>query len=150
MGLNNNFHLNDIYFKNLYYKIKKSLNQFNLEDIYEYSKRINNDEYFCRYISLKMLISKDKKLIEHKSIIFFTDFDIKRFTSSEHILIDGTFIYPIGYMQTIIFMYYDIIIEKMIPGILIVTNNKTEEGYFDSFHYIKDYIDNMNKASKKY
>ena len=52
-------------------------------------------------------------------------------------------------MQTIIFMYYDIIIEKMIPGIFSVTNNKTEEGYFDSFHYIKDYIDNMNKASKK-
>ena len=135
--------------KNLYYKIKKPINQFNLEDIYEYSKRINNDEYFCRYISLKMLISKDKKLIEHKSIIFFTDFDIKRFASSEHILIDGTFIYPIGYMQTIIFMYYDIIIEKMIPGIFFVTNNKTEEGYFYSFHYIKDYIDNMNKASKK-
>ena len=149
LGLNNNFHLNDIYFKNLYYKIKKSLYQFNLEGIYEYSKRINNDEYFCRYISLKMLISKDKKLIEHKSIIFFTDFDIKRFASSEHILIDGTFIYPIEYMQTIIFMYYDIIIEKMIPGIFIVTNNKTEEGYFDSFHYIKDYIDNMNKTSKK-
>ena len=68
-----------------------------------------------------MLISKDKKLIEHKLIIFFTDLDIKRFASSEHILIDGTFIYPIGYIQTIIFMYYDIIIEKMIKDILIAS-----------------------------
>ena len=32
-------------------------------------------------------------------------------------------------MQTIIIMYYDILIEKMIPGIFIVINNKTFEGY---------------------
>jgi hypothetical protein len=30
-------------------------------------------------------------------------------------------------------MYYDNITEKMIPGIYIIINNKTEEGYLDSF-----------------
>ena len=50
---------------------------------------------------------------------FFTDFDIKRLASSEHLLIDGTFIYPLGFMQTVIIMYFDVIIEKMIPGIFI-------------------------------
>ena len=46
-------------------------------------------------------------------------------------------------MQTSIIMYYDIIIEKMIPGIFIVQNNKTTEGYLDSFLYLKKYIDNI-------
>ena len=36
---------------------------------------------------------------------YMTDFDIKRLINSEHLLIDGTFIYPNGYMQTIIIMY---------------------------------------------
>ena len=86
-------------------------------------------------------------------MIFFSDFDIKRLINSEHLLLDGTFIFPIGYMQTIIIMYYDIIIEKMIPGIFIVSNNKTHEGYLDSFFYIKNYIDfitNFNEDKIKF
>ena len=47
-------------------------------------------------------------------------------------------------MQTIIIMYYDILIEKMIPGIFIVINNKTFEGYVDCFTYIKNYINKLN------
>ena len=41
-------------------------------------------------------------------------------------------------------MYYDILIEKMIPGIFIVINNKTFEGYVDCFTYIKNYIIKLN------
>ena len=145
--LNNTFIVEESNFKNIYYKVKRNFKFFNLEDIYEYSKSINNGEFFCRNISLKMIISNDKKIIEHKCLIFFTDFDIKRLASSEHLLIDGTFIYPIGFMQTVIIMYFDVIIEKMIPGIFIVLNNKTEEGYYDCFNYIKDYL---YKLGKKY
>ena len=78
------FHINDKYFKNLYYKIKTNLKNFNLEDlvdIYEYSKILNNGENFYRNISLKMIISKEKKLIKHKCIAFFTILDIKRLSS---------------------------------------------------------------------
>ena len=107
-----------------------------------------NGEYFCRYIGYKILISKEKKIIENKSFIFFTDFDIKRLIASEHLLIDGTFVYPMHYMQTIIIMYYDVIIEKMIPWIFIIINNKTQEGYKDSFTYIKEYINKSNKQSR--
>ena len=114
-------------FKNLYYKIKRNLNQLYLEDIFEYAKKLSNGEYFFRYIGYKILISKEKKIIENKNFIFFTDFDIKRLIASEHLLIDGTFVYPMDYMQTIIIMYYDVIIEKMIPGIFIIINNKTLE-----------------------
>ena len=117
----------------MYYKVKRNLKNLNLEDIYEYSKVLNNGQNFCRNISLKMIISKEKKLIQNNCIVFFTDFDIKRLSSSEHILIDGTFRYPIGYMQTIIIIYFYVIIEKMIPGIFIVINNKKEEGYIDCF-----------------
>ena len=48
---------------NLYYKIKRNLKNFNLEDlvkIYGYSKILNNGENFYRNISLKMIISKEK------------------------------------------------------------------------------------------
>lgn len=53
-------------------------------------------------------------------------------------------------MQTIIIMYYDVIIEKMLPGIFIIINNKTEEGYQASFTYIKEYIKKLlNNNLKK-
>ena len=77
-------------------------------------------------------------------MIFFSDFDIKRLIKSEHLLIDGTFVKPIGFLQAIIIMYYDIIIDKMIPGIYIIINNKTYEGYYDSFLFIKNFIDKIN------
>ena len=147
--LNKKFDIKETMFKNLYYKIKRNLNQLNLEDIFEYAKKLSNGEYFCRYIGYKILISKEKKIIENKSFIFFTDFDIKRLIASEHLLIDGTFVYPMDYMQTIIIMYYDVIIEKMIPGIFIIINNKTLEGYKDSFTYIKEYIIKSNNQSRK-
>ena len=120
----------------------------NLEDIYDYSKFSNNSN-FCRCVTVKQLVTKNKKTIDHKAIIFFSDFDIKRFINSEHILLDGTFIYPIGFMQTIIFMYYDNISDKMIPGIFIIINNKTYEGYVDCFIYIKNYIYKLNNNEEK-
>ena len=86
-------------------------------------------------------------------MIFFSDFDIKRLINSEHLLVDRTFIFPIGFMQAIIIMYYDVIIEKMILGIFIVAINKTQEGYLDSFFYIKNYIDfitNFNEDKIKF
>ena len=59
---------------------------------------------------------------------------------SEFILIDGTFVFPDNYKQTLIIMYYDNIINKMIPSIFIVTNNKICEGYILIFDFIKRYI----------
>ena len=140
-NLNKLFTIDNNFLKNAYYKLQKKYYELHLENVYEYTKTLKNDEYFCRNISIKQLITKDKHIIEHKSLIFFSDFDIKRLINSEHLLLDGTFIFPVGYMQTIIIMYYDIIIEKMIPGIFIVSNNKTQEGYLDCFYYIKNYID---------
>ena len=143
------FKIDDIFLRNTFYKIKKKLYKTDIENLYEYSKELNNRENFYRYITVKQLISRDYKKIEHKAIIFFSDFDIKRLIASEHLLIDGTFIYPEGFMQTVIIMFYDVIIEKMIPGIFIILNNKTEEGYIDCFIYLKYYIDKLITKEKK-
>ena len=34
-------------------------------------------------------------------------------------------------------MYYDTLYYKMIPGIIIILNNKTLNGYLEIFNYIK-------------
>ena len=54
---------------------------------------------------------------------------MKRFIASEYILINETFSYPKDYYQSIIIMYLDVKILKMIPGIFIVSNNKIYESY---------------------
>ena len=146
-NLENKFTIDDVYLKNIYYKIRKNLLHLNLEDVYDYSK-LNNSSNFCRCVTVKQLVTKNKKTIDHKAIIFFSDFYIKRFINNEYILLDGTFIYPTGFMQTIIFMYFDNITDKMIPGIFIIINNKTYEGYVDCFIYIKNYIDRLNNNEK--
>ena len=116
-------------FYNKYYKLLNELFPTNSDQIFEYSSKLENKENFCRTVITTNLITNNNKEIIHKHILFFSDFDIKRFIASEHILIDGTFSYPKGYYQTIIIMYLDAIILKMIPGIFIVSNNKTYEGY---------------------
>ena len=139
------------YLKNLYYRTISKYYQLNLENIYDYSEKISNNEYFCRYVAIKQLISKDNKIITHKAVIFFTDFDIRRLAFSKHLLIDGTFVFPKGFLQTIIIMYYDEILDKMIPGVFIVINNKTQVGYVDVFKYLKYYIENLLKnRTEKY
>ena len=132
-NLKESFKIDKIYLKNIYYRIIKKYYQLNLENIYEYAEKLPNDENFCRSVTIKQLIGKDKKIINHKAIIFFSDFDIKKLSFSKHLLLDGTFIFPTGFSQTIIIMYYDEILDKMLPGIYITINNKTEEGYKDVF-----------------
>ena len=143
------FKIDKIYLKNIYYRIIKKYYQLNLENIYEYAEKLPNEENFCRSVTIKQLIGKDKKIINQKAIIFFSDFDIKKLSFSKHLLLDGTFIFPSGFSQTIIIMYYDEILDKMLPGIYIAINNKTEEGYKDVFRYIKYYIDNILKDREK-
>ena len=86
-------------------------------------------------------------------MIFFSDFDFKRMFVSEHILVDGTFVYPSGFIQTIILLYYDIIVFEFIPGIFILINNKSQIGYEQAFRYIKENMDkysNLNKEKCKW
>ena len=42
--LNNKFEIKETIFKNIYYKIKRNLAQLNLENIYEYAKKLSKGE----------------------------------------------------------------------------------------------------------
>ena len=55
------FKIDKIYLKNLYYRIIKKYYQLNLENIYDYAEKLPNDENFCRNVTIKQLITKDKK-----------------------------------------------------------------------------------------
>ena len=57
------------------------------------------------------------------------------------IFIDGTFIRPPNYLQTIIIMYIDILTGLKIPGIYALFSNKTQQDYDIFFEYIHNLID---------
>lgn len=128
--------------KYLYQKYSKNLLPNNMYEIYEYSNSISSMGILCQSYQVKNIINEKKEILEHKHMIFFSEFDFKRVFSSEHILIDATYIFPVGFKQTIIIMYYDIILYKFIPGIYIIINNKTTIGYKEVFKDILEYIIN--------
>ena len=134
------FDLSTTHFKNLYAKQKNEINPNNLEDIFKYSKDINNFGEFCRGYEEKILINEKNEKFNHKHMIFFSNFDFKRLYVSKHILIDGTYVFPSGFVQTIIILYYDYIVFKFIPSIYILINNKNTIGYEHAFRDINEYI----------
>ena len=80
--------------KYIYSKFKKLIFPETLEEIFEYSKNVENLGYFSRNISKCVLLDNTGNIIEHSYIIFFTEIMIKRIIISENLLIDGTFTYP--------------------------------------------------------
>lgn len=70
-----------------------------------YANKLQNDEIFARSNISTIILTNENKKLEHKHMIFISDYDIRRFIVSEHILIDGTFSFPKGYCQIIIIMY---------------------------------------------
>ena len=136
----NNIEIKNYHLKYLFEKYKKICFPKGLDEIFIYSNYIEDLGYFCRSISKSILYDSKNKIIEHNHIIFFTELSIKRLIISENLLIDGTFTYPKGYYQTIIIMFYDPLLFKMIPGIFIGINNKTLQGYTLVFRFIRDYI----------
>ena len=136
----NNIEIKNYHLKYLFEKYKKIYFPKGMDEIFIYSNYIEDLGYFCRSISKSILYDSKNKIIEHNHIIFFTELSIKRLIISENLLIDGTFTYPKGYYQTIIIMFYDPLLFKMIPGIFIGINNKTLQGYTLILRFIRDYI----------
>ena len=134
------FNLKPYHLKYLYQKYNKTCNNLNLDNLFEYCNTNNDIGIYCRDISLTYIFDSNKKIFKHEHIIFFIEESIKRMIISEYLLLDATFVFPENYAQTIIIMFYDCILKKMIPGIIIVTNNKIYEGYVLIFSFIKRYI----------
>ena len=136
----NNIEIKNYYLKYLFKKYQKICFPKGSDEIFIYSNYIEDLRYFCRSISKSFLYDSKNKIIEPNHIIFFTELSIKRLIISKNLLIDGTFTYPKGYYQTIIIMFYDPLLFKIIPGIFIGFNNKTFQGYTLIFRFIRDYI----------
>ena len=59
---------------------------------------------------------------------------------SKHIFIDGTYIHPFNYIQTIVVLFIDEITNLKVPGLFALLSNKSYNDYKYLFSLIKDYI----------
>ena len=87
-----------------------------------------------------LYVEKGKKMFYHENIIFISNYFIKKIREAEHIYIDGTFVYPKGFTQLIIILYYDSKADIVCPGLFGLINNKTQSGYILLFQSIKNII----------
>ena len=85
----------------------------------------------------------------HEQIIFISNYFIKKIRESEHYNIDGTFVYPQGFQQLIIILYYDRKSNKRCPGLFALVNNKKEAGYRYLFTTIKRILTLENTKNLK-
>ena len=101
--------------KNLYYKFVNFFLSRSLSDINKYANSFEEIGQIARAYEVKTIVNEERKYLEHKHIIFYTEYHFKRLFSSDNILMDCTYVYPLGFSQTMIIMYYDIIVFKFIP-----------------------------------
>ena len=144
-----NFTIKEYTLQNLYYKLLNNLFPNNSDELFKYAKNLPNGEDFIRSCINTYIYTNKNKKINHKHLLFFSDYDAKRIIASENFLIDCTFSFPVGYKETLIIMYLDSIELKMIPGIFCCTNNKTYEGYKYIFNDILEKLLAYSKNNKK-
>ena len=88
-----------------------------------------------------MLYNKSNNTqFEHEHVIYISDYFIKKLNKASHFYIDGTFIYPPEFKQLIVILYYDDVINKRMPGLFALINNKKENYYLYLFQRIKDIL----------
>ena len=137
---NCSFEIKNNTFSNLYYNWRKESNIFTKFSVFN-NKYTNNNEIFLRDYSLKTIYSKSgKKVIFHEHMIFISNYFIKKLRDSEHFYIDGTFVFPKGFKQLIVILYYDNKSSRRFPGLFALINNKTENGYIELFKSVKNII----------
>ena len=72
-------------------------------------------------------------------MIFISNFFIRKLNTSKHWYVDGIFVYPENFTQLIVILYKDEILNKRLPGLFALINNKKYEGYkltFEKIQYI--------------
>ena len=130
------FQIKNNTFSNLYYNWRKTSNIFTKFSVYS-NKYTNNNEIYLRDYTFKNIYTQSgKKSIYHEHIIYISNYFIKKLRDSEHYYIDGTFIYPNGFKQLIVILYYEKNSLKRYPGLFALINNKTENGYKEMFKSI--------------
>jgi len=77
-----------------------------------------------------------------KYILWASDYHLNKMKKSISFLIDGTFIRPYGYFQTLILIYLENDMNKYIPGCFILLNDKTEFIYKNSLYFLNNKLTN--------
>ena len=137
---NCNFKVENYTFSNIYYNWRSKSNLFNKYSIFMNNKTKNGNIYLRDYSFKYIYNDSGKKLIAHEHVIYISDFFIKKLRDAPHYYIDGTFIYPSGFNQLLVVLYYDENKNKRYPGTFILINNKTEVGYKEAFKSFKSII----------
>ena len=91
----------------------------------------------------------ENKPILHHHIIWCSPFFIKQMQNAIHMYIDGAYIFPNGFKQTIIILFYDIITKSRYPGAFILLNNKLYQGYLIAFNAFNNIIIKYNSIKIK-
>ena len=136
-------------FKNIYYNWRRSSNLHSKFAIFKWKYTLDNNEYLREYKFSLIYNKTGKKLLSHEHIIYCSNFFIRKLQNADHWYIDGTWIYPKGFRQLIIILYYDKSSKKRYPGLYALINNKTFEGYLELFKKILSIITIENSKSLK-
>ena len=119
--------------ENLFKKLRSNTGLFNID--YVIKNRLNEDKYiYFRKADYQINLFKSNEQIS-KYILWCSDYFINRMKNSNALLIDGTFIKPFGFYQTLIIMFLDFNSDKFIPSALILLSNKSEWIYTESLYY---------------
>ena len=86
---------------------------------------------------IKLIILNLSTRMQH----YISDYFIKKFNTALHFYIDGTFIYPSEFKQSIAIFYYDNRINKRMAGLFALINNKKEKNFKILFFLILNIYD---------
>ena len=149
---NNNkctFEIKENTFTNIYYNWRKSANVHNKFSVFSNMYTNNNELFLLDYNLTCLYTEKGNSVFYHEQIIFISNYFIKKLRESEHYYIDGTFVYPQGFKQLIVLLYYEGKSNKRYPGLFALINNKKVAGYKYLFMTIKRIITLENTKNLK-
>ena len=100
--------------------------KFSMYTIFEKENiKNNNGEIFLRdFRYFYNYENNNTDIILYKYAIWIDSISISHMRKSNHFFIDGTWYKPSGFVQILIILYKDTIINEKIPGCFIITNNK--------------------------
>ena len=146
-NLKYHFNITTNTWKNIFNKIKNLNKKNNIDLILKNTTTIDGYQFFRTSDFSYNPFIKDNNI--SKYIIWSSDFNILRIKKNKHFFIDGTFVRTYGFLQTIIFMYYDSITKIFAPGIFILVNTKNEISYNAIFKYIIDKLLDRHLSNKE-
>ena len=123
------FNVENYTFKNIYYTWRKNSLSFNKYSALEYPNTKENTPFLRDYSYITLYNASGKSLFIHEHFIFISNYFIKKLNQAEHLYIDGTFIFPPGFIQLIVILYRDDNSGVRYPGLFALINNKKFEGY---------------------